>query len=98
MRPHESLWPSSGDTGRGITSGTFSGNLRGYFGAAGLPPSGVHIFRHSAAKLRREAGESVHRSATTIGTACVRGLDPIPNLYPTIISSGRQTRCTGTKR
>ena len=26
---------------------------------AGLPPGGVHIFRHSAAKLRRDAGESV---------------------------------------
>ena len=27
--------------------------------AAGLPQAGVHIFRHSAAKLRREAGQSV---------------------------------------
>jgi site-specific recombinase XerD len=33
--------------------------LRRYFNAAGLPPAGVHIFRHSAAKLRRDAGESV---------------------------------------
>ena len=61
MQPHESLWPSSGNSGRGITSGTFYGNLRRYFQAAGLPPSGVHIFRHSAAKLRREAGESVEQ-------------------------------------
>ena len=59
MQPHESLWPSSNDNDRGITSGTFYGNLRRYFRAAGLPPSGVHIFRHSAAKLRREAGESI---------------------------------------
>ncbi len=51
MQPHESLWPSSGDSGRGITSGTFYGNLRRYLKAAGLPPSRVHIFRHSAAKL-----------------------------------------------
>ena len=28
-------------------------------GARRLPPAGVHIFRHSAAKLRRDAGESV---------------------------------------
>ncbi len=42
-----------------MTRGTFYGNLRRYFRAAGLPPSGVHIFRHSAAKLRREAGESI---------------------------------------
>ena len=46
-------------SGRGITSGTFYGNLRRYLKAAGLPPSGVHVFRHSAAKLRRDAGESV---------------------------------------
>jgi integrase/recombinase XerC len=59
MKPEESLWPSSNDSERGITSGTFYGNLRRYFQAAGLPPAGVHIFRHSAAKLRRDAGESV---------------------------------------
>jgi integrase len=52
------LWPSSaGDTG--VTSGTFYGNLRRYLKAAGLPLAGVHIFRHSAAKLRRDAGESI---------------------------------------
>ncbi len=44
---------------RGITSGTFYGNLRKHLKAARLPPSGVHIFRHSAAKLRRDTGESV---------------------------------------
>ncbi len=59
MQPDESLWPSSSDSGKGITSGTFYGNLKRYLKAAGLPPSGVHIFRHSAAKLRREAGQSV---------------------------------------
>ncbi|MDA1129207.1 MAG: tyrosine-type recombinase/integrase [Chloroflexi bacterium] len=61
MKPNDSLWPSSVDGARGITSGTFYGNLRRYFKAAGLPLSGVHIFRHSAAKLRREAGESVEQ-------------------------------------
>ena len=40
---------------------TFYGNLRRYFRLAGLPPAGVHIFRHSAAKLRRDAGESVEQ-------------------------------------
>ena len=59
MKPEEPLWPSSGHGVRGISSGTFYGNLRRYLKAAGLPPSGVHIFRHSAAKLRRDAGESV---------------------------------------
>ena len=54
MKPNESLWPSS-------ASGTFYGNLRRYLRVAGLPPAGVHIFRHSAAKLRREAGESIEQ-------------------------------------
>ena len=45
--------------GAGITDGTFYGNLRRYLRMAGLPPAGVHILRHSAAKLRREAGETV---------------------------------------
>jgi site-specific recombinase XerD len=58
MRPDESLWPDTRH-GQGITSGTFYTNLRRYLRAAGLPPAGVHIFRHSAAKLRRDAGESV---------------------------------------
>ena len=58
MAADASLWPSSaGD--RGVTSGTFYGNLRRYLKAAGLPLAGVHIFRHSAAKLRRDAGESI---------------------------------------
>ncbi len=44
---------------RGITSGTFYGNLQRYFRRARLAPAGVHIFRHSAAKLQRDAGESI---------------------------------------
>jgi integrase len=51
MDPSESLW--------GVTSGTFYGQLQKYFRKAGLPPAGVHILRHAAAKLRRDAGESV---------------------------------------
>jgi len=51
MGPSESLW--------GITSATFYGQLQRYFKRAGLPPAGVHVFRHAAAKLRRDAGESV---------------------------------------
>ncbi len=58
MKADDSLWPDLG-TGRGITSGTFYTNLRRYLKKAGLPAGGVHIFRHSAAKLRRDAGESI---------------------------------------
>ena len=60
MDKKESLWPTDdaerSRAGQGITSGTFYGNLRRYQRAAGLPVSGVHILRHSAAKLRRDAG------------------------------------------
>ena len=59
MSPEESLWPSNVDNGRGLTSGTFYCNLRRYLKRAGLPLAGVHILRHSAAKLRRDVGESV---------------------------------------
>jgi site-specific recombinase XerD len=58
MAPDDSLWPDL-RTGRGITSGTFYTNLRRYLKSAGLPLGGVHLFRHSAAKLRRDAGETV---------------------------------------
>jgi site-specific recombinase XerD len=58
MRPEATLWPDT-RTGRGITSGTFYRNLQCYLKKAGLPAGGVHIFRHSAVKLRRDAGESV---------------------------------------
>jgi len=61
IEPSESFWPSGspGANGRGVTGGTFYSNLQRYLKKAGLPPAGVHIFRHSAAKLRRDVGESV---------------------------------------
>jgi site-specific recombinase XerD len=59
MAPDESLWPSGTNNGRGVSSGTFYCNLRRYLKRAGLPPAGVHILRHSAAKLRRDVGETV---------------------------------------
>ena len=59
MHPDESLWPSSALGNSGVTSATFYGNLQRQFKAVGLPPAGVHVFRHSAAKLRRDVGESI---------------------------------------
>ena len=59
MGQSESLWPSSADRSHPVTSGTVYGNLGRYLTKAGLPPSGLHILRHSAAKLRREAGEPI---------------------------------------
>jgi site-specific recombinase XerD len=58
MKTDESLWLNL-RTGQAITSGVFYGNLRRYLAKAGLPLAGVHVFRHSAAKLRRDAGKSV---------------------------------------
>jgi integrase len=58
MDPAESLWQACAGPA-GITSGTFYGRFRRYLGAAGLSPTGLHILRHTAAKLRREAGESI---------------------------------------
>lgn len=60
MGPKESLWPSPAATnGEGLRSATFYGRFRRYLEKAGLPPAGLHILRHTAAKLRREAGESI---------------------------------------
>ena len=58
MDARESLWRAVGaDTG--ITDGTAYLRFRRYLKDAGLPRSGLHVLRHSAAKLRRDAGESV---------------------------------------
>jgi integrase/recombinase XerC len=60
MSPHESLWPSpAGAGGEGLRSATFYGRFRRYLEKAGLAPAGLHILRHTAAKLRRDAGESI---------------------------------------
>ncbi len=58
MAPEESLWRAVGADG-GITDGTEYLRFRRYLKDAGLPLSGLHVLRHSAAKLRRDAGESV---------------------------------------
>jgi integrase/recombinase XerC len=58
MDASASLW-QAGAGGRGITGSTFYSRFRRYLRAAGLPPSGLHILRHSAAKLRRDAGATI---------------------------------------
>ena len=58
MEPCASLW-QAGAGGRGITGTTFYNRFRRYLRAAGLAPTGLHILRHSAAKLRRDAGASI---------------------------------------
>ena len=53
-------------------------------GNAGLAPAGVHITRHTAAKLRREAGESVEavsafldHSSLAVTTVYLRRLEGV---------------------
>ena len=58
MHPPESLW-QAGAGPNGVSSATFYNRFRGYLQKAGLPLSGVHVLRHTAAKLRRDVGESV---------------------------------------
>src|SRR5947208_100108 len=58
MDPAASLWQAAAGP-RGVTSGTFYARFRRYLRAAGMAPTGLHVLRHSAAKLRRDAGESV---------------------------------------
>lgn len=42
-----------------VASATFYQRFRRYLRAAGLPASGLHVLRHTAAKLRRDAGEPI---------------------------------------
>jgi integrase/recombinase XerC len=76
MAPDESLWRVSG--------GTFYGRFRRYLAAARLAPSGLHVLRHSAAKLRRNAGESVEQvsafldhSSLAVTTTYLRRLEGV---------------------
>jgi integrase/recombinase XerC len=58
MEPSASLWQAGAGV-HGITGATFYNRFRRLLRAAGLPPTGLHILRHSAAKLRRDAGASI---------------------------------------
>jgi integrase/recombinase XerC len=53
-----SIW-SVDSSGRTISSGTAYARFKRYMGRAGLGRGGIHLMRHTAAKLRRDAGESV---------------------------------------
>jgi hypothetical protein len=58
MAPEQSPWQAAARP-EGVTSGTFYARFRRYLQAAGLPLTGVRVLRHTAAKLRRDAGESI---------------------------------------
>jgi len=76
MAPDESLW--------NVSSGTVYGRFRRYLAAAGLQPTGLHVLRHSAAKLRRDAGETVEavssfldHSSLAVTTTYLRRLEGV---------------------
>jgi integrase/recombinase XerC len=58
MVPTESLWQAAARP-EGVTSSVFYARFRRYLRLTGLAPTGIHVLRHTAAKLRRDAGESI---------------------------------------
>ena len=83
MDPDESLW-QAGASPKGLSGSTFYARFRRYLVAAGLKPTGLHILRHSAAKLRRDAGESVEtvsafldHSSLAVTTTYLRRLEGV---------------------
>lgn len=83
MGPDESLW-QAGANAKGISGSTFYARFRRYLVAAGLQPTGLHVLRHSAAKLRRDAGESVEtvsafldHSSLAVTTTYLRRLEGV---------------------
>ena len=83
MDPGESLW-QTGAGPKGLSGSTFYARFRRYLVAAGLQPTGLHILRHSAAKLRRDAGESVEmvsafldHSSLAVTTTYLRRLEGV---------------------
>lgn len=83
MAPDESLW-QAGVSLAGITSGTFYGRFRRYLQLAGLAPTGLHVLRHTAARLRRDAGASIEavssfldHSSLAVTTVYLRRLEGV---------------------
>ena len=89
MDPGASLW-QAGAGPRGITSGTFDGRFRRYLAAAGFTPTGLHVLRHTAAKLRRDAGASIEAVSAFLDHSSLA----VTTVYPST-SGGSRVRRTG---
>ncbi len=72
MAPDESLW-QAGARPEGVTSGTFYARFRRYLRLAGMAPTGIHVLRHTAAKLRRDAGESIEEVSSFLDHSSLAG-------------------------
>jgi len=57
--------------GDNLKPGSFAANLKRYLKKAGLPASGMHVLRHTAAKLRREGGSSIEDVSALLGHASI---------------------------
>ena len=95
MEPDESLW-QAGAGDRGVTSATFYNRFRRYLAEAGLPLSGVHILRHTAAKLRREVGESIYYFLVRMTVLVIETGADHHNLGLDQIHEGNGIRCVRT--
>jgi integrase/recombinase XerC len=58
MEPAAALWHAGTPDSR-LSGSSFYARFRRYLRVAELPATGLHVLRHSAAKLRRDAGESI---------------------------------------
>lgn len=83
MAPGESLW-QAGAGPHGLSGSTLYRRFRRYLREAGLEPAGLHVLRHSAARLRRDAGESVEsvsefldHSSLAVTTTYLRRLEGV---------------------
>jgi len=83
MDPDESLW-QAGASPKGLSGSTIYARFCRYLMAAGQQQTGLLIIRHSAAKLRRDAGESVEtvsafldHSSLAVTTTYLRRLEGV---------------------
>ena len=91
MDAEESLWQAAVSPS-GITSGSFYARFRRYLRLAGLAPTGLHVLRHTAAKLRRDAGASIEavssfldHSSLAVTTIYLRRLEgEVDRIWPDV--------------
>jgi integrase len=94
MDQQESLWQAATSLA-GITSGSFYARFRRYLGLAGLAPTGLHVLRHTAAKLRRDAGASIEavssfldHSSLAVTTVYLRRLEgEVDRIWPDVAAA-----------
>jgi integrase len=91
MDQQESLWQAAVSV-VGITSGAFYARFRRYLRLAELAPTGLHVLRHTAAKLRRDAGASIEavssfldHSSLAVTTIYLRRLEgEVDRIWPDV--------------